>query len=326
MAPPLARRYQGLWVSIGVLCLVLALVAVSLNLVGPTSDLAALYASLVPYGLPAALVGWLCLAIALLRARRRLSLSILAALCAGLLALQLSWAVPAFIRDDRPATTGTTTLLSLNMLAGQADAAQLLTVAKAADIVVLVEFTEPAHQAMATAGWDQEFPYSFRDPRVGIGGSAIYSRYRVTDKISLAAAPFQQLRATLDVPEVGPVTIFATHPCNPLCGDDRWIQDHDQLREVARPYLGQNLILAGDFNAISSHRPMRRLAADGLADAGEVAGSGWLPTYPATRFIPPLVPIDHVLISSSLTATKVSTFRVDGTDHLGLIAQIARTS
>ena len=35
------------------------------------------------------------------------------------------------------------------------------------------------------------------------------------------------------------------------------------------------------------------------------------------------MPIDHVLIDEQLTATSVSTFQVDGSDHLGLLTTLA---
>jgi hypothetical protein len=54
-------------------------------------------------------------------------------------------------------------------------------------------------------------------------------------------------------------------------------------------------------------------------------GAGWLPTYPANRVIPPLLPIDHILLNRFLTATSLTSFDVDGTDHRGLLAQIAGT-
>ena len=73
---------------------------------------------------------------------------------------------------------------------------------------------------------------------------------------------------------------------------------------------------------------MRSLRADGLTSATDVVGAGWLPTYPSDKpqGLPPLLPIDHILVSRSLTATSVTTFRAEGTDHLGLVATIAGTA
>ena len=54
-------------------------------------------------------------------------------------------------------------------------------------------------------------------------------------------------------------------------------------------------------------------------------GAGWMPTYPARRRLPPLLPIDNVLVNDRLTATSVTSFRVRRTDHLGLLATLAGT-
>jgi endonuclease/exonuclease/phosphatase (EEP) superfamily protein YafD len=84
-------------------------------------------------------------------------------------------------------------------------------------------------------------------------------------------------------------------------------------------------VLAGDFNAVSDHGPMQALRRAGLKSATDVAGAGWLPTYPANRPIPPLLPIDHVLINDDLTATSVTSLPVSGSDHRGLFVTLAGT-
>jgi endonuclease/exonuclease/phosphatase (EEP) superfamily protein YafD len=68
---------------------------------------------------------------------------------------------------------------------------------------------------------------------------------------------------------------------------------------------------------------MQALRRLGLKSATDVAGAGWLPTYPADRPLPPLLPIDHVMINKGLTATSVTSFAISGTDHRGLFATLA---
>ena len=83
--------------------------------------------------------------------------------------------------------------------------------------------------------------------------------------------------------------------------------------------------MAGDFNAVAEQGPMQQLHRLGLRSATDLAGAGWLPTYPAGGRLPPLLPIDHVLVNERLTATSVAAFTVPGTDHRGLLASIAGT-
>jgi len=68
---------------------------------------------------------------------------------------------------------------------------------------------------------------------------------------------------------------------------------------------------------------MQALRRAGLKSATDVAGAGWIPTYPADGLLPPLLPIDHVMINSDLTATSISSFAINGTDHRGLFATLA---
>jgi endonuclease/exonuclease/phosphatase (EEP) superfamily protein YafD len=116
---------------------------------------------------------------------------------------------------------------------------------------------------------------------------------------------------------------MAVHPCNPYCGHGLWASEHAALASVAAADLGQPLVLAGDFNAVDDHGPMLDLRRLGLRSATDLVGAGWLPTYPANRAFPPLLPIDHVLLDDQLTATSIRRVRVAGTDHLGLLTAIA---
>ena len=84
--------------------------------------------------------------------------------------------------------------------------------------------------------------------------------------------------------------------------------------------------MAGDFNAVPDHGPMQRLRRIGLRSVSDIVGAGWQPTFPSgRRVIPPLLPIDHVLVNDRLTATSVTTFEVRGTDHRGILTTLAGT-
>ena len=58
---------------------------------------------------------------------------------------------------------------------------------------------------------------------------------------------------------------------------------------------------------------MRALYDDGWRSAANLAGVGFVRTWPANRRIPPMIGIDHVLVDGRLTATAFSTFEVPGT-------------
>lgn len=319
------RPFQSLWVSLGVLFLLPGLVATCLRVVPPTDDGPALLAAFIPYAVLAYLFAFFFFATALLRARRRGALFVLSGISALLLCCHGLWLAPLFISDQRAATTKSFTIMSLNMLNGSADPRQVADQAVRADVVVLLETTPAALQGLKPYGWDERFPYSVGERDVTLSDSAIYSKFPLAHSATLPGSTFQQWLSTADVPGIGQVRIIATHPCNPYCGSNRWAAEHKQLRAAAAATMNMPLIVVGDFNAVDDHGPIRALRRDGLDSATDIVGAGWLPTYPANRMLPPLLPIDHVLVNSYLTATSISTFNVSGTDHRGLMAQIAGT-
>jgi endonuclease/exonuclease/phosphatase (EEP) superfamily protein YafD len=263
--------------------------------------------------------------IALLRARRRAVLAVTTVLTVTLLCCHLAWLAPLFISDQRPASTRPFTLMTLNTHQGVADPRQVAERASKADVVVLLEATPALFDGLQRHGWGQRFPYAIGELRGETGDTVLYSRFPLSNQAPLPDSEYQTWIANVDVPDIGTVRVIAAHPCNPFCGNNRFSMEHQELRGTADANLGVPLIVAGDLNAVDDHAPLRALRRDGLVSATDIVGAGWLPTYPANRTIPPLLPIDHVLVNRFLTATSISSFDVDGTDHRGLLAEIAGT-
>jgi endonuclease/exonuclease/phosphatase (EEP) superfamily protein YafD len=322
---PEPRRFQALLVAIATLAIFPALMAAFLRLVPPTDDASALTASFIPYGMLADLICLVCFGIALVRARHRLVLALLTGLSGLLLILQVIWIAPQFAPNPRPVASRSFTLISQNMKLGQADIGQLRRQADRADIVVLIEVTAQAYPAVRAAFGDR---FGFTVPSTAPSGdgteSVILSRYPLTDARRLPATS-PQWSATAAVPGLGAINVLAAHPCNPLCGRGLWRTEHRALLARAEQLDNRPEVIAGDFNATDDHLPMRELAGHGFVSGAEIVGAGWIPTFPANSLVPPLIEIDHVLVDDRLTVTSLRRFEVDGTDHLGLIARIART-
>ena len=296
-----------------------------LRIVPPRDDATALLAAFIPYGMIGYAVALLCFGVGLLMARRRTGLLVVTAIVTALLALQLSWMAPFFIPDKRAATTEPFTVFSLNMYQGQADPSQIAQQTATADVAILVEVTPSALHALKGFLWDARFPYSVGDVADGVSGTAIYSRFPLSDTASLPPTSFQQYVTTAKAPGITRLRIIAAHPCNPYCGHGLWASEHAVLQSSVDENLDEPLMVVGDLNAVDDHGPMRALRRAGMKSATDVIGAGWLPTYPANRLLPPLLPIDHVLINDKLTATSISTVQIDGTDHLGLVTTVAGT-
>ena len=318
------RRGQAALVTTGVMLLVPALVLTLLRVFPPLDDAPALVASFVPAAVPLLLVALACLTTALVRARRRAPLGTLVGLVALLLGAQLVGQLPFYLPNDRPVAEPTFTLLSLNTLKGQADPDQLRAAADRADVVILVETLPAVVDALDRRGWRERFPHTAGVFESHVTNTIVFSRYPLRDSERFGDSEFHQWATTVAVPGVGDIRLLAVHPCNPYCGQNRWANDHADLRRVVQQNRALPLVVAGDFNAVPDHGPMQDLRRLGLQSAADLLGAGWAPTYPANRLLPPLLTIDHVLLDDRLAAASLERVSVTGTDHLGLLTQVGR--
>jgi endonuclease/exonuclease/phosphatase family metal-dependent hydrolase len=123
--------------------------------------------------------------------------------------------------------------------------------------------------------------------------------------------------------------IVAVHAVAPIRWELRnWRSDLDWLAEQC---TGDDVIMAGDFNATVDHFAGRGTDGGDLgrcADAAAAGGAGGLGTWPTG--VPPLLgsPIDHVM---STPAWTVEGFRVidglddAGSDHRPVVATLVRS-
>lgn len=193
---------------------------------------------------------------------------------------------------------------------------------EAADVVVLVEFTAEHEAALRRAGADEQYPHQWRRPGPRGSGVALLSRLPF-DRVGDLGMSAMSLEARLLL-DAGPVTLVAVHPAAPSdrWGLVRWTDDHETLAaRLAR--LGPDTVVAGDFNATSSHLRFRRLldAAD-LREAHQVAGTGPGLTWPARGLSPPVMRLDHILVGAGVGVAHASVLHDVGADHLGVAARL----
>ena len=308
---------------VAALALVPGLLATVLRVFPPQSDGPALVAAFVPYGLVAYALAAVALLVALVRARRRAVLALVLLLVLALAGLHVWWLAPFFRADSRPTAGPSFRLMTLNVYKGNADLFGVTAAAEQADVVVLAEVTEDFLRRLETPYWRERYPYAVGSFEQRVSDTAVFSRFPLSASQALGQTSFQQWVMTLAVPGRSPVRLIAAHPCNPFCGNGLFASDHALLRASVQANLVYPLVVAGDLNATSDHAPLQALHQDGMRDAADLVGTGWQPTYPANRAVPPLIAIDHILVDDQLTATALTRLRVSGTDHLGLLATVA---
>lgn len=255
---------------------------------------------------------------------------------ACLVVAAMAWAVlPRAFGSAETAGAGAVTLrvLTSNMQFGAADAEAMVGLVRdrKVDVLALQEYTPEAEAALLAAGLDRELPYRESHALPKASGSALYSRYPLTEGgVRTNPGQFVQAYATVSVPGGQPVLVESVHTTPPARLDNLnyWRRDLEHQSGATESPAGISRILAGDFNSTLDHAPLRDLIARGYRDAAEAAGAGFVGTWGPyegrhgdSKPIPP-VTIDHVLADQRLGVGKVSAHSVTKTDHRALLVEL----
>ncbi len=273
----------------------------------------------------------LCLTPVVARGRRRRA--VLGAAAALALALHAVWQAPLFV-GSAPALDAscTLTVMTQNLEYGEVDSLTELVTSQRVDLLVVVE-AHSGTAGAARAGLAQLLPYAAGITAGRWNNAVVLSRFPVLG--TSMSLDERSTWARVDTPCLGPVDVVAIHPTPPYSGGS-WRRDYGLIHDFVEDRIGAGLaagttraIVLGDLNATLDHAPLRHLLDLGLRDAAEAANAGWMPTFPApgsTRHwgmpVPPLVPIDRVLVGGDLAVGGIHTVQVTDSDHLGVVATI----
>ena len=241
------------------------------------------------------------------------------------------WASGPFLGTSAAQASGGDRLhvMTSNLLLGNADATQVVNVARGhdVDLLVLEEVTPQALTELRSAGMRHAFPHRAGRAEPGTHGTMVFSAYPL-QKVRRLDTAFGSYGMDVRLPG-GRVHLLAVHPRPPIGDVMQWRTDHRAIRQAARGRPGRTMIV-GDLNATMDHAPLRELVGRGYDDAATRATSGWQPTWPAagevSRFgipVPSLLTIDHVFLSAGLRAVSTESVTIEGTDHRALVATVA---
>ncbi len=239
---------------------------------------------------------------------------------------------------DAAATTSALTVMTCNVYKGAADAEGLVGLVRERGVQVLAlqETTAEFVERLEAAGIDELLPYSERSSSDGVYGNGVWSAYPLADGASddigssASAMPAGTVALTLADGSTARVRFVSVHTCSPTAGYwGLWKKSIDEIgvvRERLAADASTSYVLMGDFNATYDHAPFRKLLGQGsdaeLHDATRECGQGLVGTWPADKAVP-FAGIDHVVTSERVVATSVAAAKVEGTDHLALIATLA---
>ena len=196
-----------------------------------------------------------------------------------------------------------------------------------ADVVTFSELT-PSHVAhLRRSSLAAAYPYRIELPARYASGTALWSRYPVTEQPS-TDTKHHTIVADVDVPG-GPVRVVVLHTQSPIDHHRQWEHDLDRLVALT---VDPPAVMTGDFNAGWWHPEFRRLLQHGWRDAHIELGHGLKCSWPTDRWHPvfhvhpPFVRLDHALVNDGLAVLAVDDFDVPGSDHLGLIVTVQRAA
>ena len=253
----------------------------------------------------------------------------LAVVAGALTAAHLAWAAPDLHpARPRPIEAGDgprLRLFSANILNTNGDMGGIAEELRASrpDVVALQEVSPLNLAGLDAAGVLDDYPYRLLAPRPDAFGSAVLSRLPLVDSELLLVAGLPLPRTTVVVGDRR-VRLYDVHTRAPTGPEiSTW---KAQLAEVHRLVEADDgpRVVAGDLNATSGHRAYRDLLAAGLSDAHVARGRWWAATWPRNRWwTPPLLRLDHVLVSPEMAVVDVREGTGRGSDHKPVVADLA---
>lgn len=251
-----------------------------------------------------------------------------AATVAGLVTLFLALAVlPRAVGDGTVDAAGreTFTVLSANIHHGTGEAGALVELVERhrPDLLAIQELTPGFAGRLRRAGLDRLLPNEVLETRRGVSGSGLYSRLPMRKLAAPQLFAFRQPRAVLRLPGGRRIRVVDVHPYPPQSHHvEQWTAALESLPSAG---TGAPWVLVGDFNATLDHSQLREILDRGYRDAGEVAGEGLVPTWPAEEWASrlPGVTIDHVLADRRLGVVDYEVEELPGSDHRPVRAELA---
>ncbi len=240
----------------------------------------------------------------------------------SLLAVWPQWTTPMGVADPAAKTVR---LYSANLWARNRDVDAVIRSVKAADadIVVLIELGDASAARLDEIL--EGYPHRVTTVRVdrpsGAAQSAIASRYPVEELWKFPKG-LHLVGAVVETP-IGRLNVLGAHLTRPWPFQFQYGQIN-QVERLAgyRKTLSGPVIVAGDFNSVSSARIGRQMQAE----TGLIPAPGWPGTWPALAPSALGVTIDQVWRSPDLAFVSRRLGAPTGSDHRPVVTEITRAA
>lgn len=240
-------------------------------------------------------------------------------LCVNLAAVMPQWAP----NRGRPVPDApTVTIYFGNLFVGNNDVGAIgRSIREAdADIVVLAEMSDTV--AVAMDGLLTDYPYRAIQPRpIGRLGDRIVIASRLP-LVQHAQKPSEAHHVVATVQTgLGPLDVIGLHLTRPWPYQYQWaqIRQVQSLVEIARDSRNP-LVLAGDFNSVSSGRIGRQVQSE----MGLTPAPGWPGTWPARAPSALALTIDHIYFGQELALLERRLGLATRSDHRPVIVRLTK--
>jgi len=218
-------------------------------------------------------------------------------------------------------------VLTLNARRGAADIAEIMSCLRKwhIDVLAIQELTPNMADCLVEVGIAKLLPFHDVHPEAGSSGAGLWARWPLIPlpPLTTLTAATPQVRVCHKFGRS--IIITNVHPVAPVGGHEfRWQHELTIIRGVLANSEHPQIIV-GDFNASRDHRAFRHLLSAGFCDCADVAQARSWPgfTWPVRRGVPPLMRLDHVLVSEGYARIREArTLKIQGTDHRGVLAII----
>lgn len=203
-----------------------------------------------------------------------------------------------------------------------------------ADIIIILEWTGGNIEREKF----EDYTFIVNEPRFGTHGIAILSKKTLDSYGELlknpvnspCAMPFASISFKLDNKNI---TVLAIHPpppikvCEKATGKtikavQNWVEDGKLNTNVGSGKTNDYLIIAGDLNSFSFEKEIKNFEKIGMIDSIKKAKGLYIGTWSPSKYIPKLIRIDYIFVSKHLNLLKSNTFKISGSDHRGVWAEI----
>lgn len=230
---------------------------------------------------------------------------------------------PGYVATAVPAHGADLEVMTSNLKIGNGSASSVVAAVRSrhVDVLMLEELTPDARAALHADGLDALLPHSVVHTHLDGSGTGLWSR------LPLQAPTVRQFGCTFITARVElsgePVTLAALHVYGPYpqAQFGGWRSDMREYQSVLRELPGGPTVVGGDFNATTDDVQFRTILAEGFDDAAAQAGAGFTPTWPADRWVPPMIAIDHVLTRGAV-ARAADSIEIPGSDHRALVVSV----